>query len=60
LAELITIEVVEGWAEGVYRSGENDAVWSAHVKTEGRVGASRVIVVSKGTGSVLFDGTVGE
>ena len=63
LAESIELEVVEGWPSDLPYLTEIDSkerVWTAHVRTGDRIGASQVIIVSQDTGKVIIDTCYGE
>lgn len=54
------VAISEDWPSGAY-SRSTDPVWALTVPSDQRsVGASRVLVISRVTGAVIFDGYVGE
>jgi hypothetical protein len=45
----------------IYNAGPKNRVWSAHIPSAtSHVGGSRIIIISKETGGIYFDGIVGE
>ncbi len=52
--------VSQGWPEGVYAVGK-DPVWAVVIPSaEAQIGSSEVVVISRITGDVLFDGAAGK
>ena len=58
-----TVEITEQKPTfgSIYKSSSKDRVWYAHIPSAtSHVGGSRIIIISKETGGICFDGMVGE
>lgn len=54
-----SVSVSDQWPYKIYGHSD-EPVWTVSMPSDSRVGASRVLVISRVTGAVLFDGFAGE
>ncbi len=61
LVKTVEITEQEPTFGSIYKSRSKDRVWYAYIPSTGCcVGGSRIIIISKETGGICFDGMVGE